>query len=323
MTDVKVLDQAVAYLNQEFAKTSGNDHETRAALLHALSTRHAASFEAANSLNRVRNELSDPALAYLALTFANLDRVSLAGELIGILGPRAKTEATAPGPAVARLLGQFRPFAGDPRRRRDDGAGHAWPTLASGRRPPSSTGPSPGSWPTAPAPAGSRTRPRGRRSPPWRPIYGRAQRAEDRYRLTVTVNDTQVAELNVAGTTEGQAIAVPRKAIKVGQPNRVRFEMEGRGRFGYAVTLAGFTRDFGPDQDSTNRVASINRRVYLPAAPGARRQGACRSASASPSMRPTFENLASQVALGGRGPRRASRPGATFPTTRPNGSATS
>ena len=97
LADVKVLDQGVTYLNQEFAKLTGNDHETRAALLHALSTRHAASFEAANSLNRLRNELSDPALAYLALTFANLDRGSLGGEIIGILRPRAKTEKTQPG----------------------------------------------------------------------------------------------------------------------------------------------------------------------------------------------------------------------------------
>ena len=52
VSDVKVLDHAVGYLQQEFAKTSGNDHETRTALLHALSTRHAAAFEAANSLNR-------------------------------------------------------------------------------------------------------------------------------------------------------------------------------------------------------------------------------------------------------------------------------
>ncbi len=97
LPDIKVLDQAVAHLREEFSKLSGNDLETRAALLHALSTRRAATFEAANSLNRVRNELSDPALAYLALTFANLDRAALAGELLGILGPRAKTEATAPG----------------------------------------------------------------------------------------------------------------------------------------------------------------------------------------------------------------------------------
>src|SRR6202030_4237078 len=43
--------------------------------------------------------------------------------------------------------------------------------------------------------------------------YGRAQGAEDRYRLTVRVNDTQVADLTVTGTADGQAIAVPRKAI--------------------------------------------------------------------------------------------------------------
>src|SRR5262249_12230594 len=80
LTDSKVLEHAVAHLNQEFSRLSGSDLETRAALLHALSTRRAASFEAANSLNRLRDNLSDPALAYLALTFANLDRASLAGE---------------------------------------------------------------------------------------------------------------------------------------------------------------------------------------------------------------------------------------------------
>ncbi len=97
LSDPKVLDQATRHISQEFAGLSASDWETRAAMLHALSTRRAASFEAANSLNRARGELSDSALAYLALTFANLDRPTIAGELIGLLGPRAKTEATAPG----------------------------------------------------------------------------------------------------------------------------------------------------------------------------------------------------------------------------------
>ena len=96
-TDPKVLDQGVAYLNGEFSKLGGGDFDARAALLHALSARRAASFEAANSVNRARNNLSDSALAYLALTFANLDRASMAGEVLDLLGPRAKTEATAPG----------------------------------------------------------------------------------------------------------------------------------------------------------------------------------------------------------------------------------
>ena len=59
LTDATVLDQAATWLTQEFAKLEGGDHETRAALLHALSTRHKATFEQANSLNRVRQGLSE------------------------------------------------------------------------------------------------------------------------------------------------------------------------------------------------------------------------------------------------------------------------
>src|ERR671921_240811 len=72
LADPKVLDKAATYLAQEFARTDAADHETRAALLHALSTRRRATFEQANALNRSRQDLPDVALAYLALTFANL-----------------------------------------------------------------------------------------------------------------------------------------------------------------------------------------------------------------------------------------------------------
>ena len=44
VSDVKVLDQGVAYLQQAFARSSGNDRETRVALLHALSTQPRGGF---------------------------------------------------------------------------------------------------------------------------------------------------------------------------------------------------------------------------------------------------------------------------------------
>src|SRR5262249_18022628 len=110
---------------------------------------------------------------------------------------------------------------------------------------------------------------------------------------------TQVAQLAVTGSALGQAIVVPRKAIKIGQPNRIRFDMEGRGRFGYAVTLNGFTRDFAPDQSSTDRIATVARRVYLPAAPEL--DGKVLPVGFATAVNPTpFENHASQVALGGK-----------------------
>ncbi|WP_193378437.1 MG2 domain-containing protein, partial [Singulisphaera acidiphila] len=97
LTDPGALAKATAYLTQELAKLGATDHETRALLLHALSTRKAATFEQANALHRLRQGLSDAALAYLALTFVNLDRATIAAEVLDVLGPRAKSEPAEPG----------------------------------------------------------------------------------------------------------------------------------------------------------------------------------------------------------------------------------
>ena len=299
LPDPKVLDKAVAWLTQSMASgTNSRDLDARAALLHALSTRRAATFEMANSLNRERQSLSNTALAYLALTFANLNRPELAGEILGILTPRAKAEPVAPGrPArlywegsnqsagargtvettalVSLAFARVRPQAAELDRAIDwlhaHRFGHGWnPHRAKG-----------------PALAALAL------------YHGRAKGAEDRYRLTVTVNDTKVAELAVQGSSESRAIAVPVKALKAGDANRVGLAMEGRGTFSYAVTMTGFTRDFGPDQDRANRPAWVDRRVYWPAP--AELDGKVLPTGFGVAVNPsTFENVATQVALGGK-----------------------
>jgi alpha-2-macroglobulin len=298
LADPKTLDLAVAHLKQEFARLGGDDFETRAAVLHALSARRAAGFEAANSLNRARNALSDTALAYLALTFANLDRAGMAGEVLGDLGPRAKTEKTAPG-RPSRLYwdrGGRSPFT------RSAAEITALVTLAFARvRPQAPELDQAVDWLVAHRVANGWL-PHKAKGPALAALasyYGRARSAEDRYRLTVSVNDTQVAALDVLGTAEEKIVAVPRAALKVGQPNLVRFAMEGRGQFGYAATLTGFTREFGPDQDRTNRAAWIERRAYYPAPPEL--DGKPLMVGFRVAVQPnTFENLATQVATGGR-----------------------
>jgi tetratricopeptide (TPR) repeat protein len=297
-TDPKVLDQALAYLNQEFSRTHGSDLESRAALVHAMSTRHAASFETANSLNRLRDHLSSPALAYLALTFANLDRTTMAGELLDILGPRAKTETVAPG-RTPRLY-----WEGTGRSPMIRGAAEttALVSLAYARvRPQASELDRAVDWLQAHRVADGWL-PHKAKGPALATLsayYGRAQGAEDRYRLTVTVNETRVGVVDVQGTAEEKIIAVPRASLKTGQNNRIRFEMEGRGRFGYAATLAGFTREFAPDQDRTGRVAWIDRRVYHPASPEL--DGKVLPVGFGVAVNPnTFENVATQVGLGGK-----------------------
>ena len=123
LTDAEVLDKATTWLTQEFAKVEGGDRETRAALLHALSTRREATFEQANSLNRVRQGLSDVALAYLALTFANLDRASLGDEVLGRPRPPGQDRADRPRRQARRYWAGAGQHPWHRGRRRDHGAG--------------------------------------------------------------------------------------------------------------------------------------------------------------------------------------------------------
>ena len=228
MTDPAVLDKAGTWLAQEFAKLEGGDNETRATLLHALSTRNKASFEQANALNRVRQGLSNVSLAYLALTFANLDRVSLGDEVVGVLAPRGKTEPTEPGGKARRY------WSGEGQHpwHRSDAETTALAALAFARvRPQSPDLAAACDWLLA-----------HRRGIGWQPpkakgpalaalakFHGSAQAAEDRYRLVVTVNDQEVYRADVVGATEGKAVLVPRRFLKAADRNRVKFDVEGRG----------------------------------------------------------------------------------------------
>ena len=152
--------------------------------------------------------------------------------------------------------------------------------------------------------------------------YGHAQLAEDRYRLTVTINDTKLSELNVTGATAGQAIAVPLKALKVGGTNRVRFEMEGRGRFGYAVTLQGFTRDFSGRAETGQSRRAACRGECTTRLRRSSMARCCRSASASPSILRRSRTSPARSRWAAR-PTSCSRRTAISPRALRSGSATS
>src|SRR5579864_8124707 len=298
LSDVRVLDKSLAYLSQEFAKANAADYDTRAVLLHALSTRNKATFEQVNGLNRARQSLSDAAIAYLALTFANLDRVSLGNEVLDVLGPRSKTEPTEPGKAPRRY------WQGEGKHPwlRSPAETTALASLAFARvRPQAPELPQAVEWLLAHR-IGTGWQPHKAKGPALAALstfYGKAQGAEDRYHLVVTVNDTEAYKADIVGASDGKAVLVPRRALKLGDRNRVRFEIDGRGTFGYAVTLTGFTRDFAPDQNRANRQLLVDRRVYEPAAPEL--DGKVLPAGFSVAVNASyFENHITQVALGGR-----------------------
>src|SRR5262249_41403281 len=231
MTDAAALDKAATWLAQEFAKVEGGANETRATLVHALSTRNKASFEQANALNRVRQGLSNVSLAYLALTFANLDRVSLGDEVLGVLGPRGKSEPTVPGGKARR----FWSGAGQHPWHRSDAETTALVALAFARvRPGAPDLAASCDWLLAHR-QGTGWQPPKAKGPALAALakyHGSAQAAEDRYRLVVTVNDNEIYRADVVGATEGRAIRVPVRFVNAAGNNRVKFDIEGRGQFG-------------------------------------------------------------------------------------------
>lgn len=298
VTDPQTVERAAAYLTQELARLEAGDRDTRAAVLHALSAFGKASFEQANSLNRNRQELSDTALAYLALTFANLDRRTLGAEVLAVLGPRAKSEPVGPGLR--------------PRRYWDGGGLHPWfrtpaettglAALAYARISPDDPILEPAiDWLLAHR-IGTDWRPHKAKGPAVAAIAavsGRAREANDAYDLVVTVNNHEVFRKRIEGPAEGSVVQVPLEHIKTTGPNRIQFDLEGRGTFGYSALLSGFARDFGPDQDATGKPFAIRRRVTLAADPELDGKPLPTGFAVAVQAEP-FENKVSQVALGGR-----------------------
>ena len=297
LPDPSSVDKAAAYLAREFAR-AGGDYETRAALLHALAALGKASFEQANSLIRVRQNLPDVALAYLALALVHLDRATLAGEVLDVLAPRARTESAGVGKKPRKY------WEG-----KDQGPYHrgavettALAALAFAKaRPQAPEFEASCEWLLAHrlGDGWSPHKAKGAALAALAAFYGKAGASEDRYELVVTVNDVEVYRSRVVGSPEGKTVLVPRKAIKVGDANRVRFHIEGRGTYGYAVSLTGFARDFAPEQRRDGKRYLVQDRTYFPADPEL--DGKPLPAGFSVAVNPTyFANKVTQVAQGGR-----------------------
>ena len=308
LTDVKVLDQAVAYLNQEFAKLERQ--RSRDPRRPAARAQHPPRGQLRGG------QQPEPRAQRAVRPGAGLPGAHLRQSGSGVAGRRAdrhpgpagQDRGDRAGPAVSRLLGQRRPVAGGPRRRRDDGAGHAWPTPASGPQAPELDGAV--AWLLAHR-VGDGWQPHKAKGPALAALASYYGRAAGRRGPVPADGDGQ----RHPGRRARRASARPRarrspcraRRSRSGSPTASASTMEGRGRFGYAVTLAGFTRDFGPDQDRANRVA-LGRSPGLSTRRRRSSTARCLPVGFGVAVNPTtFENLASQVGAGRQGPRRPHR----------------
>ena len=291
--DPTVTNRASAFMISQLSRADASDYETRTALLHALSLRGVASFEAVNAINRVRDDLSDASLAYLSLTLSRMDRASMATEVLTLLARRARVEAAETGQPPRRWWSASRAGAGE------DGAveSTSLAILAFARVQPRS--------PELVGAVDWLLAHRSGRS--WRPrkslgtavaalanYYGKAQGASDRYRLSVRVNGQDVGKIEVDGSAGSRVFTVPRACLKTGARNQVTFDIEGRGTFYYAVTLSGFTRDFPAAKEGRGVT-----RHYLATAPEFQGRTLPTGFGVTTGS-PSFENAATQVSRGGR-----------------------
>jgi tetratricopeptide (TPR) repeat protein len=256
----ETVDRAVAYLSNQFAEADLADSEGKAVMLHSLSQQDKAEFEFAHRLYRMRDQISEGALALLALTFVEMERKEIAGEVLETLLARAQ-EVPLDGDTGVMWSGR----RNEPWLRSDVETTALAILAAEKARPEAPQVKQAMTWLMAQ-----------RRGAGWWPAkaegpalaaacgyYAGAERAAERYRLAVRVNETEVKVLEVTGASSTTVIEVPSGLLRPSD-NRVDFDIEGRGQYAYAAALTGVSDDFKMDGTARFRV---DKRRYEPPAP--------------------------------------------------------
>jgi TolA-binding protein len=224
------LEKGVRYLQSQLAATGDTDYEIKAVLLQALAASGQGDFALANRLYRERPALSASALVHLALALAEMDRASLAQEVLDLVAKQnldapptpnspPTTLPTTGGVAELRALwalAQQRVNPGHAKNRElvdwllEHRVAHRW-------APDRATGPATLAlchW------------------------QAENKRRDERYTLNVFVNDLKAATLEIDNPYAAHTIDVPAHMLAKGK-QRVQFQMTGRGHFAYECVLSG------------------------------------------------------------------------------------
>lgn len=230
------IEKSAAFLLKQLEGFDANDHDSKAIVLHALSTDKRADFAACNRLYRDRNALGVATLAYLTRAFYHIERKEIAAELAGILDGKAKAEAKRP---VSWESGYKAAWLND------GPETTALVLLALAESKPDSQ--------RAEAAAQSLLQSHGCFGFPSARAHGAAvtalatwfalgkQQATD-MEITVQVNGKDVGTVKAVKTQGLTLLEVPKEVIAA-EKNMVEFKMRGRGRYTYAATLLGFSAD--------------------------------------------------------------------------------
>ncbi len=242
------LNKARSYLNNTFTRLAATDNDAKAVVLHALSVAGGADFSHANRMHRERHTLSPAALAYTAMTFANLKRGEFAGELLDVLAQKAVVGSLGTRP-VAHWVA-----TGKHAWLKDNVETTALAVMAMMRVRPKSPQIAPAinylmnrrsAHGFAPAKA------HGPAVGAIAAYYAAGKFAAADYKLTVLVNGKKLRTIAGKGASGPVELPVPAKLLAAGE-NLIEFRVAGRGQYAYAATIRGFSSDLTDPESWTS-----------------------------------------------------------------------
>jgi tetratricopeptide (TPR) repeat protein len=286
--------KAVQYLQTAFTQISQTDREGQAVLLHGLSAAGAADFAAANRLHRERNNLSASGLLHVALALVELDRNEMAAELVRLVPGGENRE---PGGAARKAIASgLIPWM------RDGTELDALHLLALESVDPANAKAAELANKLMATRVGARWPIEKANGPAVAALaqwFARTKHVPEKYTLTVYVNDREVDKFTVEPSQDAsRRIAMPADLLVADKPQRINFDLEGRGTFTYSAVLTGFVP--AEQLKSTSRDWAVGRR-YEPAQQMLDGQPIPRGFSVLTGSYQAFANPLTQLPVGERG----------------------
>ena len=285
------FNKAVGFLQKQVAVTADSDYESKAILLHVLSTVSKADFALANRLYRERTRLSAGGLAHLALALVEMDRKPTALELLDLLANCNLDDPASPETTARRTL----PWS------QSSAELHAlWALALQQVAPQSPKAKELVEWLLAHR-VGHRWSPDKATGPATLALcqwFGTSRFEAERYTLTVFVNDVRAKVLEVDPAAGTQTIDVPAAMLKGEGKQRVSFQLAGRGRYTYQCILAGFVP---ADKVKSTTDAWKVKRTYEPGLLEVDGRKVARGFDLLQGHYTTFRNPLTQLPVGQRG----------------------
>ena len=289
------FNKAVQSLKTAFTKSAQSDREGQAIILHGLAEAGAADFAFANRLYRERNNLSPSGLLHVALVLSRMDRKNMAADLLKLVDVPLDVKI-ARRQVVDTFVEKCVPWMQTGVELR------ALYLLALEEiEPANANATKTADWLMA-ARRGSRWTPEKANGPAISALgawFAGKQNINEKYSLSVFVNDQLVDKLEIDPSTDpSRRLKVPVDLLVDDKPQKINFDIEGRGRFSYSAILSGFV---AADKLKDTTQKWYARRNYEPAKRMLDGKEIPRGFNILTGSYTTFRNPLTQLPLGERG----------------------